>query len=254
MLAASIAHADPPSDLVARPIVLDAGQLDAQLTLEAALGTPFAQPESLAPDLWFGVTSRLTVGVVHSDPSLDRITTTASFCVVRNGIQCDRFYEGSGLDARWGAMDNGELAIAPRVRLYVHGLDPTLPATTVGALIRWHRGRFAIVADPYLRFSLAHAQDGNRGGIVVPVYLELQPTCRWMIDVQTGWDSEFDVISDGWHVPVAVGVTVAVTRAIDVGATFGFTTALGPQNDSNQRVGFVTVAWRPRVFGGAPDR
>ncbi len=38
-------------------------------------------PTSLAPDLWYGVLPELTIGLIHSDLSLDRIGVGASVCV-----------------------------------------------------------------------------------------------------------------------------------------------------------------------------
>ncbi len=257
LLAASVARtatAAPADDIISRPLTLEAGQLDAQLTFEAELATPLFQPFAIAPDIWFGVTQRLTLGIIHSDPSLDRIQATASFCVRQSALECDRFYEGSGIDARYLVFDDGAFSIAPRARAYIHGIDPIKPAATFGAMLKYRHHQFAIESDPYLRFSLANAQLGNRGGIVIPLYLEWQPSTCWLVFAQTGWDANYVVLSDGWHIPFGVGATWRVTQQLDVGAEFGFTTALGPQNDAKQRVAFVTVAWRSRAAAAGSGR
>ncbi len=257
LLAASVARtasAGPADDVVSRPLTLEAGELEAQLALEAELAVPLFQPLAIAPDVWFGVTRRLTLGIIHSDPSLNRIQASASFCVRQSALECDRFYEGSGVDARYLVLDDGAFSIAPRVRAYVRGIDPVKPSATFGATLKYHHRQFAIESDPYLRFSLANAQLGNRGGIVVPLYLEWQPASCWLVFAQTGWDADYAVISDGWHIPFGLGVTWRATRQLDVGAEFGLTTALGPQNDAKQRVAFVTVAWRSRAGAAGSGR
>jgi hypothetical protein len=72
----------------------------------------------------------------------------------------------------------------------------------------------------------------------------MQPTCRWLVTLDTGWNGELRVLDDGWHIPIALGFLARVTEHVDVGATLGFATLLGPQNTPKQRVLFVSVGWR----------
>ncbi|MGE5184337.1 MAG: hypothetical protein ACM31C_19845, partial [Acidobacteriota bacterium] len=197
---ARLAHADP-DDVVSRPLVLAAGQLELDATAEVNLAAgQIAHPLSLAPDAWLGATSRWTVGIVHSDPAVDRIEPGATFCFTTGVTGCSRFYRGSGVDVRWSARQ-GELAVAPRARLLLRDVDPWKPAVTLGALVRWTRGRWAVWSDPYLQLGLANVDAGNRHALFVPIGVSMQPGCRWAIDLRTGWDSDFAVITDGWYVP-----------------------------------------------------
>ncbi len=234
-----------PDDLVARPLVLDAGQLEASLVTEVNLAPSggFARPLSFAPDLWVGVTPRLTLGIVHSDSSLDRIEPGASLCVRRDDFLCDAAYRGGGLDARYELLA-GRFALAPRGRLVLRDLDPVKPALTLGAELRWHHGRYAITGDPYLQLGLANTDRGNRAELWLPVVLAIQPTCRWVVELHTGWNSDLAVARDGWHIPVGLALRAAATRHLELGGAFGFTSLLGPQNNPKQRVAFVTVGWR----------
>lgn len=245
-LGASARAGAAPTDLVARRLVLDAGQVEAALVGEVNLYPgEIAHPLSLAPDVWYGVTSRWTVGVIDSDPSVDQILPGATLCVQTgvNGSGCSRVYRGSGIDVLWSARD-GALAVAPHVRALVRDVDPVKPAVTVGAAVRWQRGRFAVSGDPYVRIGLANRGAGNRTTLVLPVTFEIQPTCRWAVGVETGWNSDVAVWRDGWYVPVAVEARVRATANIDVGATFGLSSAYGPQATSKKRVLFLRVAWR----------
>ncbi|MGN6108118.1 MAG: hypothetical protein ACTHU0_23625 [Kofleriaceae bacterium] len=245
LAAARAAHA-APDDLVTRPLVLDAGQLEARLVVEANLqNRRFAVPLSLSPDLWYGVSPRWTLGIIHSNQSVDRVAAGASVCVreSQGPIGCDRPYSNVGVDARWSWRE-GELAVAPRARLLLRDVDPWKPAVTIGALARWTRGRFAITSDPYLRLGLANRDRGNRAALFVPVWLAVQPTCRWLIALHTGWDGELATIRDGWHVPFALAMVVRPTSSIDVGLEAGFPSLLGPQNDQKQRAALFSVAWR----------
>lgn len=228
-------------DIVSRPIVLQVGGVAAELTIENNFGR--ARPLSLAPDVWWGATDALTVGLVHSNASVDRFQPGASLCVRTDGpVYCDAAYHGSGIDARYLVV-RGPIAIAPRARLLVRDIDPFKPALTLGVLAKWTHTRFAIAADPYLQLGLANQQHGNRAQLFVPLELALQPTCRWQIALSTGWNSVLGLVDD-WHVPVALGVRARVTTHFDIGATFGFPTLLGPQNTPKQRVAFLALGWR----------
>jgi len=247
LTAVTAARAEPPgraTDLVTRPLVLAAGSFDARLTAEINLQkNRYGRPLSLAPDLWYGLTPRWTIGLIHSNASVDRIDATATFCLRRFQTRCDRLYRGSGLDLRW-SWKTGPLAVAPRARFLLRDVDPAKPALTLGALVRWTRGRFAIESDPYLRLGLMNRDEGNRAALFVPVWLAVQPTCRWLIAIHTGWDSELAIWRDGYHIPFGLVVRARATNHIDVGVEAGFTSLLGPQNNIKQRAALVTLGWR----------
>lgn len=246
LAAPAAAHAEGQArDIVERAVVLRSGALAAELTLEVNLAHNFwAEPLSLAPDVWWGVTDALTIGIVHSGQSVDRFVPGGSLCLRTDPLYCDSLYRGSGLDARYLAVARGPLSIAPHVRALVRDVEPFKPAVTMGAIARWTRGRFAIESDPYLQLGLANTEDGNRAALFVPIQLAVQPTCRWLVSLDTGWNSELRLLRDGWHVPLGVGVRARATAHVDVGATLGFTTLLGPQNTPKQRALFVSVGWR----------
>ena len=88
-IAVGTAHADD-----VRPLVLSEHEVAIAVTAETSLQSgSYLTPLSIAPDLWFGVTARWTVGVIHSDATIDRIGTGAGMCV-----QCDRAYRGGGVE------------------------------------------------------------------------------------------------------------------------------------------------------------
>jgi hypothetical protein len=237
------AHAEP-DDMIRRPFVLDVGQVNAELVTEINVGHGgFGKPISLAPDVWVGVLPRLTLGLIHSNPSVDRFSPGATFCVRHLDIRCDTTYHGSGVDVRWGALA-GDLEVVPRLRVLVRELDPFKPAVTLGALVRWRHGRYAITGDPYLQLGLANTDQGNRHALFLPVQLSVQPRLRWEVVLRTGWHSDLAVIRDGWHVPVAIGTRARATAHIDVGAMLGFSTLLGPQNTAKERAVFLLLAYR----------
>lgn len=247
-LVAAPAHADSdgaPDDVIARPLVLPPDAVELRLTLEINLQPhAIAQPLALAPDAWWGISPRWMIGVIHSDPSLDQIAVSASFCVRESDIlPCDHRYHGSGIDVRYDAL-SGDLAVAPRVRAVIRDIDPIKPAITLGALARWAYGRFAITTDPYLRLPLANHALGNRAALVLPVWFAVQPAEGWAIALHTGYDADLVILRDGGHGPVALDVTARVTRQIDLGVEAGWGAIFGPVHDAKHGTLMLAAGWR----------
>jgi len=233
-----------PDDLVARPLVLGDGEVDLRLTVEIGVRPHnLGRPLSFAPDAWWGATPDWTVGVIHSDPSVDQIAAGATFCAHDASIPtCSHVYRGSGVDVRFGALA-GPFALAPRARLLVRDIDPFKPALALGAVMRWTRGRFAIASDPYLRVPLANGELGNRTALSIPLWLAVQPTRGWMITAHTGFDTDVAVLRDGYHGPFGVGVTAIVTPEIDVALEVGWGRLFGPQYDVRTGAILLTAGW-----------
>lgn len=229
----------------ADPLVLPSGQLEAALTAEVNLSTrAIGEPISLAPDIWYGVDDRLTLGVVHSAGALSQLEVGGGVCVGGAAHGCEQAYSESGVDGRWSIVA-GEWSAAARVRVVVRRWSPILPSVRLGALARWQRGRVSITADPYLQLGLAHIDQGNRNQIQLPVWLAIAPGARWSVYLHTGVGGEIAVFSDAWAVPIALGARVSITPRVDLAAEGGFVRALGPLDDGKLRMAWISVSYRP---------
>lgn len=236
-VAFATAAASPP------PLVLQPDQLAVQIVAEVNLASgAFARPLSLAPDAWFGITSRWTLGVVHSDLSIDRLAPKASLCLRQDRLLCPRLYRGTGIDVRYAARV-GEIAIVPHARVLLRDVAPLKPALTLGAAVRWTRGRLSLTTDPFLQLGLANTDQGNRHALWFPVIVAMSIIDRADVELHTGWNSDIAVIRDGWHVPAGLVVRTRVSSHVDVAAGLGFTSLLGPQNTPKQRLALVSFGW-----------
>jgi hypothetical protein len=227
----------------AEPIVLGRGEVYARLVTEVDIGrSKHARPLSYAPDVWLGITDALTLGVIHSNTSVDRIDAGSSFCVRERASSCSGVYRGGGLDLRMKWTPH----VAWHVRALLRDLDPVKPAVTAGALLRWTHGRYLLESDPYLRVGLGHREAGNRDALVVPIWIGRRLGDRVELAIHTGIDGDLAVWRDGWHIPFGVRFEVTPARAIAFGIEGGFTSALGPQNTSDRRAIAVYAAWYAR--------
>lgn len=238
LLVAAAARADS-TDIVGRPLVLAEGDAQVDLAIAANARTRhYARPLSVSPDLWFGVTPKLTVGVIHSARSVDEITADRPICV----RDCELTYAG-GVDVRYGL----HRMIAPRARLVVRDTDVFKPAVTFGALAKWQRGRFAIESDPYLRLGLANTDRGNRAAVMVPVQFEIQPTCKWMLALRFGYDSAVAVWRDGYRIPIEYAVAVHPIASLTITGEVGYKSLIGPQHEFRERTVMLTASWQGHI-------
>lgn len=237
-LCATTAHANP--------LVLRDDQIQAVITTEIELAPrQFAKPWSLAPDVWFGATPRLTLGLIHSNASVSRIGRGASFCFEHTIFGCQRTYRNAGLDVRYALRDDGSLAVAARGRFLIRDVDPAWkPAVTLGALVRWSRGRIALTSDPYLRIGLANTDLGNRAALFLPVVFSLNIVERVAVNLHTGYDSDLAVWHDGFHIPLALSTRGRITDTVEVGVLGGFTSAFGPQDTLTRATLWFWFGWR----------
>lgn len=223
------------STTYADPLVLPTGTFVVDLGLEINVApASYGDPLSLAPDVWWGIAPRWTVGLIHSTTSVDRIDAGSSLCL--HGCS---FYHGGGVDARYELI-SGDIAVAPRARFVIRDDDPIKPALDIGALARWRTGRWSITTDPYLQLGLANRERGNRSQLVVPLWFGADVD-RFGFAIHTGYASQLIVWRDGWHVPVGGVVTAQLAPRASLGLEAGFGSLLGPQNTPKDRVVMITL-------------
>jgi hypothetical protein len=219
------------------PIVLPAGGIDVAATveidLEAGMG---AHPISLAPDGWYGVTDRLTLGVIESGEALPRIQVGDGLC---HG--CARIYDNVGLDARFAVRP----WLAAELQVDARGFAPFTPSLRPGARLRWVHEWFALDAAPQLWLPVANADRGNAAELSLPVWARFALGCRAEAWLFTGVRGELSGFTDEYAIPIGVGAAVRV-RGYDLGAEAGFPEILGPQNQVKSRSMFVFVETRIR--------
>jgi hypothetical protein len=227
-------------------LVLPRHALEVDATVEVNAGTrAWGEPVSLAPDVWWGATDRLTVGVVTSARALSRVEPGDGLCLTGSAHGCDRLYDNLGVDGRW-SVRRGALAVAARLRLVARSFAPLRPSLRPGALLRWRRGAVAVEADPYVQLGLANRDQGNRDQLAVPLWLRFQLGCRAAGWVQTGVRGELAGFAEKYAIPLALGAAVRL-GPVDVGAEVGAPALLGPQNQLRDRSAYVFVRWRTRA-------
>jgi hypothetical protein len=203
----------------AEPLALRDGESWASLTAEVGRDGSGRYVVAIAPDVWVGVAPRVTVGVISSNASVDRVAAGGN---------------DLGVDVRYALSS----WVAPRLRVLARGADPRRPALTIGAVARWTHGRFAIRTDPYVRIGLI-----DRDAIVVPVWFEVQPTARLVVAAHTGWGADLQDALGAWHVPLAADVSARLGARWQLVTEAGFTSFVASQGARQARAVTIALAW-----------
>lgn len=236
--------AAPAQDLVTRPLVLPAGAIEVVANIEGWLLPGHAlHAVSLAPDVYIGLTSRWTVGVITSNRALARLAAGSGVCFGSVSSGCVARITNTGIDAKF-RLGTKAWTLAPHGRLVMRQLDPLKPALLVGALLGWQYRRWAVVTDPYVQLGLLNQDQGNRNSVHIPMWLRVQPTCRWQVALRTGFDSDIAVLRDGWHGVLGGVVTAALRTDAELELSAGMRSAFGPQNTSKERMVALAVIVR----------
>lgn len=220
---AGTAHADTQRS------VLPAHRGFLQAFFETSL-TDVGTPISIAPDLWYGLSDKLTIGAVHSSRASTGFLggTDEGFCVTKQAGGCEAFYSTAGIDARLQLKDGG-VSLAADTGLHARDLLPLQLALKLGAIARWHSGGLAVEASPSLFLGLTNREtSGDTGGgaqfntdwIYLPV-TALYSLGALAIDLQAGVSAPLEPnAAVELTVPVSVGLQLAAGHAAVLEADF----------------------------------
>jgi len=238
------ARADTASDPEAQPppaapapaggadqLTLPRGQLllDAFAEINLSSGAVF-KPFSLSPDLWYGATDDITVGLVHSGLGASGFIGGVgdALCLTGTSGGCGKLYPGVGLDVRY-KLTTGDLAWAADGGLYARALDPFQLAIKLGIAGRWHSGQLAVELLPNLFLGLTNrspaammvgtmtvAAATNQEVLSVPVTGLYSLTPQLALALQLGVVLPLENLGDGYAIPLSIGGHYQATESLNL--------------------------------------
>jgi len=243
VLVAGRVHAQPDPDTEAKPteaappdgadqLTLPKGRLllDAYITASLSSDAVF-KPFSISPDLWYGATDDVTVGLVHSAlGTFGFIGGTGlsgqSLCLSGSGGGCADVYTNVGVDARY-KLKVGSLAAAAGGGLYItHFSDPFGLAIKLGGAVRWHSGKLAVEVDPNVFFGLTNRNtNGDLLDLPGTVFYAITPMVS--LAVQTGFLIPFQNTGDLYAIPLSIGAHYHVNESLNVSLAFNLPRLIG---------------------------
>jgi hypothetical protein len=229
----------PPVDaaLARRGVQIPAGLLGVGILVNASLnaGAPFA-PVSVVPDVAYGVSDDLQVGIRHSGPMGWQTPPGGALCVTGKEDRCgNKVYNNVGLDGLYALLRTRPAQISAHGTLYFDPLDPFTIALNLGAAGKLRiTDDLAVWLDPQLRIGINRrdapsGRTGNRERIFLPIELQVQVTPALAAIFQTGLDAPVAGFAGQYRWPVGVAALYAVDDAIDLGVRLAFENVGGAQ-------------------------
>lgn len=219
----------PPTEQLTAP--RGALVIDAFLELNLASGAA-GKPISLAPDVWYGATDDLTIGLVHSSIGATGFLGGVgdALCLSGSSNGCGSVYPGAGLDVRYRlkaplAFDGG---------LYARDFDPFQLALKLGVSGRWRAGKAAIELQPNLFIGLTRREPDaaapgptNKEVLNIPVTGSYAVADKLEFAAQLGLALPFEAAGDTFRIPLSVAVRYAASAKLGLGLVFSLPTVIG---------------------------
>jgi hypothetical protein len=231
-------------------LTLPKGRAVVDAFLEVNLNEAF-KPISISPDLWYGATDDITVGLVHSSVGETGVIGGFgnSLCLsgTGTGSGCTDFYPGFGLDARYKLKTGMFAWAADGGLLFNHISDPLKFSLKLGAVGRWHSGQLAIELQPNLAIGITNRSTSTMvGGVTVdtttnPDFLTLPVTGIYAVTPVISVSGQLGVVlpledtGDNYSVPLSIGGHYQVNESLSVTLAFSLLHLVG---GSLQATGF----------------
>jgi hypothetical protein len=229
--APTASHLPSGQDSVRRGLQGSAGTFYARIFLNINVSAgAFAEPVSLAPDLYYSVTDKLQLGLVHTGPMGWQTRPGTGLCLTGTGGGCPKVYDNVGLDLMY-ALLFGDVFLSAHASIYVLSFSsPSASMLTVGLAgkVRLAEG-LALFFDPQIGIGLTGRDEptGVEQALFLPVELQLQANPMFQLKLFTGIRGPFDGFGDSYQIPLGLGALVNISTMIDVGLRFSFDNLLG---------------------------
>lgn len=218
-------------------MTLPGGKFYVNAVVETNLASGAAgKPISLAPDLWYGASDKLTLGLVHSSRGATGFLTgfVNGLCFRGgDGGPCaaglGKIYTTVGGEARI-AISEGGFALALPIGLYASAFQPEVVLSAkIGLIGRWQAGAIALELQPALFAGITQrkidvggmkvSNNEDRFGLPLTLFYQLSPA--FALAAQTGVTLVVEHAKDTYQVPVALGIAWWATPKLSVDLAFG---------------------------------
>ena len=210
-------------------LMLPKSKLGIALNFEANLSKELAfKPVSLAPDISYGVTPKLTVMLVHS-----RFATTgfrgaagSGLCFTGKDNGCPKAYNNVGFEALFALLEDN-LKVAANAGVHLVDIDQTWIDLKVGAKIRHDVGKLFVTFLPAVYVGLNKRDEGNKGSLWAPVALWYKVMPKLAVFVSSGIKGPISKFEDGFTIAAGAGGQFMVNKKAHVGASLIFPKVTG---------------------------
>lgn len=219
-------------------LTLPEGVANATLNLEVDVSADkVAEPVSIAPDLSYGVTSRITAMLVHSKYAITglRGAAGAGLCVTGTDGGCPHPYDNIGAEVLV-SLAEGPLSIAADVGFHALAFDKGFYAGKVGGRIRYTHGALGVTALPSLFVAVTERVDDspmtplaadNPDRFFIPVVLGYTLTPEIWVGAGAGLKGPLQELTDNWQLALGGLAQYKLSPALSFGTSLIFGQVVG---------------------------
>jgi hypothetical protein len=218
-----------PLEVVNRPLTLAGGMVEIRgdsLRIGISGGDAFdvGEPIVLAPEIYYGVSDKLTVGITHTNHAT--FFPPAGFCLSGEENGCPKPYNAIGAEAQYALTRGGNLNLAARAGISTGRFSPDFAlGATAGLLIRFRGGKIALVVDPNLyigiierdTFPFGMADASYPDYLFMPAQLQYQLNTQAMVYLMSGLNTPLKDMGDFVQIPAGLGASYALNDRMDAG-------------------------------------
>lgn len=216
-----------PDEISKQPITVPKGMFMVTGAVSVGLTTDLVgQPITIAPNLLYGVSDKLQVGLVHPrgiclNGEIEAVGT------VIDDLCNGELYNDPGLDVSFAFM-TGSLNLGGHLTAQVRAFDPFLFGIKVGVIGKFRAGKLSVLFDPGVyvgiteRDGVMMAPSPNPDVLSVPVQVGFQANSKLFAFLATGIDGGLSGFGDSFVIPLGVGAFYTVASKLNVGASFTF--------------------------------
>ena len=214
---------------VLRGVQGPAGMVSARVLLDINLSADLAgQPVSLAPDIYYSVTDRLQLGLLHEGPMGWQARPGVGICFTGTSNGCPHVYDNVGFDVMYGLAFE-KVHLSAHGSLFLDTLDPLEASVAIGVAGKAHLSEtVAVVFDPKIAIAVSD-RDTHDDALYIPLELEYQAAAPTTIKLLTGLSGALSAFGDTYQIPLGLGVVQNLNKHFDLGARFSFDNLLGKQ-------------------------
>ncbi len=230
-----------------RRLVLPKGQVYLQgfMEINLSINGGFFRPIWLQPDVWYGYSDKLTVGLVHSPRALNGFlssrfpsgglclgsTTVAS---KKDLLPCPKgTYSGTGLLARYHVLDS-PVILALDGGLIFTDLSPFVASLKLGVSGEWNKEKIHVLFGMNLGLGLNKRDEDNKEILNLPMGVMYDVMPKLTAGVQTGFRIPFSNTSNTYSIPLGFGGRYVVSPKLTVDVSFSFPVLLGLGGEAGQ--------------------
>jgi hypothetical protein len=216
----SLPQSDPTKERLRMTLPEGRGLVQAyiQMNLSSDL---VLKPVSLSPDVWYGLTDDLSLGLAHSAAGTGGLYggVGTSLCLAGEDNGCGDVYRNVALLGRYSLLDAG-VGLAAQGGLVIGALDPLTLSVQLGIAGRWEMAPIAVVFQPSIQIGITERDSGVEGVagntevITIPVAAMFDVMPELSVGLQTGVTLLLEDIGETWVVPVSLGGRYLITPAI----------------------------------------